>query len=216
MTGLAWQDPGSDDEPCRPHRFDERWPNGFVCPQCQGTHYWTAQRTGRRAPVYECTACRHQISGTAGTIFPRIQVALWVWFVAMFLIAVAKGGRSVLALSRELGVLAATVQFMHHKIQHALAERNGHDQLGGSVELDAAYFGEVSHGPGKRGRRTDQDLGGSLTEPGHPQYTFLAAVPDLTEESVKGVLEARGRQRGVVHRRGADGRHAAQGPQADQ
>ena len=41
------------------------------------------------------------------------------------------------------------------------------------MELDDTYFGGVSHGPGKRGRGTDQDptlVEVSLDEQGHPQY----------------------------------------------
>ncbi len=55
------------------------------------------------------------------------------------------------------------------------------------MELDDACFGGVSHGPGKRGRGTDQDptlVGVSLNEQGHPQYGFLEKVPDLTQDTV--------------------------------
>ncbi|HBQ95594.1 MAG TPA: IS1595 family transposase [Sulfobacillus sp.] len=59
--------------------------------------------------------------------------------------------------------------------------------MGGLMELDDACFGGVSHGPGKRGRGTDQDptlVGVSLNEQGHPQYGFLEKVPDLTQDTV--------------------------------
>ena len=56
--------------------------------------------------------------------------------------AIDKGGISALALSRELGLQYGTA-WLHHKIQHATADRNARYQLGG-----------VSHGEGKRGRDT--------------------------------------------------------------
>jgi len=34
MTWLPWQDKFSEEEACRQHRFDPRWPNGLVCPKC--------------------------------------------------------------------------------------------------------------------------------------------------------------------------------------
>ena len=68
------------------------------------------------------------------------------------------------------------------------------------MELDDAYFGGVSHGAGKRGRGTDQDpvvVGVSLTEQGHPRYTFLEVVADLTKETVLEVLRQRVEDYGV-------------------
>jgi len=147
MTLLQWQDKFSDEEACRQYLFDQRWPEGFVCPKC-----WTVQRSERTAPVYECAACGHQASVTAGTIFERTKVALRVWFWAIYLIAVDKGGKSALALSRELGLPYVTAWLLHHKIQQATAERNHRYKLGGLVELDDAYFGGVSQSPWHRPR----------------------------------------------------------------
>ena len=95
---------------------------------------------------------------------------------------------------------------MHHKIQQAMAERNGQYQIGGLVELDDAYFGGKSHGPGKRGRGTDQDpvvVGISLTAQGHPRYVFVEAVSDLGETTVKEVLRRRVENLGVWKSDGA-------------
>ncbi len=109
MTRLEWQDQFSTDEACRKYLFDQRWPNGFVCPKCQGTKKWNVQRSGRTAPVYECAACGHQASVTAGTIFHRTKVALRIWFWAIFEMATDKGGKSALTLSRDFGLPYVTV-----------------------------------------------------------------------------------------------------------
>ncbi|MCL4520310.1 MAG: hypothetical protein M1415_01780 [Firmicutes bacterium] len=66
----------------------------------------------------------HQADLTAGTIFQHTKVALRVWFAAIFLMAVDKGGKSVLTLSRELGLRYATAWLMPHNIQRALVDRN--------------------------------------------------------------------------------------------
>ena len=130
-----------------------------------------------------------------------------MWFLAIFLIAVDKGGKSALALSRELGLRYATAWLLHHKIQWAMTDRNAQYQLGGLVELDDAYFGGVSHGAGKRGRGTDQDpvvVGVSLNEKSHPKYVFLEAVESLKKETVLEVLKRRVEQYGVWLSDGAD------------
>jgi hypothetical protein len=46
----------------------------------------------------------NQASVTAGTLFHRTKVSWRVWFLAIFLVAVDKGRKSALALSRELGL----------------------------------------------------------------------------------------------------------------
>ena len=206
LTLPEWLQKFGTDKACHDYLFSQRWPDGFVCPRCQGQAHWKVQRSDRTAPLYECTACHYQASLTAGTIFHRTKLALPLWFLAIFLIAVDKRGMSALGLSRELGVAYPTAWLLHHKIQQAMAERNGRYQLGGLVELDDAYFGGKSHGPGKRGRGTDQDpvvVGVSLSAQGHPQYAFLEAVPDLGEATVKGVLQRRVEPLGVWKSDGA-------------
>jgi len=87
-----------------------------------------------------------------------------------------------------------------------MTDRNARYQLGGLLELDDAYFGGVSHGPGKQGRGTDQDpviVGVSLDSHGHPRYIFMDAVADLTKATVLGVLNHRVEHQGVWRSDGA-------------
>ncbi len=66
--------------------------------------------------------------------------------------AVDQGGKSALALSRELGLQYTTAWFMPHKIPRAMADRNAKYPLAGWVELDDAYFGGESQSPGRSPR----------------------------------------------------------------
>jgi hypothetical protein len=77
-----------------------RWPNGFGCPRCgHAVHY--ALRDGVRK-VFQRTACRHQASLIAGTVFQGTKLSLTIWFLAIYLISQAKTGLSALALKRQL------------------------------------------------------------------------------------------------------------------
>ena len=64
------------------------------------------------------------MSLTAGTLFHHTKVALPIGFLAIYRVAVNKGGVSALALTRELGISYPTAWLMHHKIPHAMADRN--------------------------------------------------------------------------------------------
>ena len=53
----------STEEICRAELFRLRFPNGFVCPKCGCTEYYPVR--GRN--MFQCRACRHQTSITAGS-----------------------------------------------------------------------------------------------------------------------------------------------------
>jgi predicted RNA-binding Zn-ribbon protein involved in translation (DUF1610 family) len=47
-----------DEDACRRHLFNRRWPNGFACPRCGGVEYYHISTRD----LYECRYCRHQAS----------------------------------------------------------------------------------------------------------------------------------------------------------
>ena len=57
------------EDTCRAELFRLRFPNGFVCPKCGYTEYYPVR--GRNA--FQCRACRHQTSITAGTVMHRMH-----------------------------------------------------------------------------------------------------------------------------------------------
>ncbi len=78
------------EELCRAVIFKLRWPDGFVCPACQGrAHCVLTKRI-----LYQCNACKLQTSLTAGTIFAATKLELTVWFRAMYHMTQSKQGIS--------------------------------------------------------------------------------------------------------------------------
>ena len=130
------------DEPaCREYLWVLRWPEGFVCPRCQGGSAWSMTRG-----LWLCEQCRRQVSVTAGTIFQDSKLPLTVWFRAMWHITSQKNGMSALGLQRVLGLGSyKTAWAMLHKLRRAMV-RPGRDRLTGVVEVDETYWGGEEEG----------------------------------------------------------------------
>jgi transposase-like protein len=135
---LEFQERFNSEDKCRAYLFEKRWPDGFVCPRCQGAeHYYQRARQ-----LYQCKTCRYQASVTAGTVFHGTRVPLRYWFWMIFLMSRNKAGYSMLGIQKLLGIgQYRTVWMMGHKIRRAMAERNQRYQLSGLVEMDDAFFG---------------------------------------------------------------------------
>jgi len=51
-----------------------RWPDGFRCLRCRGTAHCVIRDGARKA--FRCSACQHQSSLIAGTVFQAPKLAL--------------------------------------------------------------------------------------------------------------------------------------------
>ena len=91
-----------------------RWPDGFRCPRCEGRK---AHRLRARG-LWQCAACRHQTSLTAGTPFHGTRVPLRTWFLAIFFIARHKQGISARQFQRDAGLGSyKTAWTLLHKVR---------------------------------------------------------------------------------------------------
>jgi Transposase zinc-ribbon domain len=142
LTLFQFQKRYRTERDCEQAIIKMRWPNGFICPKC--AHVEGYRLKSRRA--IQCTLCRHQTSITAGTIFHKSKLPLLKWFWMIFLVAHDKGGASALRLSKQLGMYYKTVWYVLHKIREAMARRDEKViQLGGSIEMDEAFFGHYQN-----------------------------------------------------------------------
>ena len=135
----------SEDE-CFQYLAKKRWPSGFRCPRCghDAAYYLSTYKR------YQCTACRHQISLTAGTVFHKLRQPLVTLFWAVYLIATSKKGLSAMELQRKLGFRSYRTSWtLLQKIRSAMASYQAFP-LTGAVEVDETYIG--GRRPGKRGR----------------------------------------------------------------
>lgn len=130
---------------CRAYLARLRWPAGFCCPQCTTSGSWTTTRC-----LLMCRRCGYQASVTAGTIFHRTRLPLQDWFRAMWWMTDQKHRLSALGLQRLLGFGSyRTAWLWLQKLRHAVV-RPDCGRLGGQIEVDEIYVGDVEAGGGRR------------------------------------------------------------------
>ena len=109
-----------DDAACLEYLAASRWPDGFRCPACGGERSWLLARRH----LWECVACGHQASVTAGTVLHRTRLPLALWFWAAYLVSTHTPGISALQLRRQLGIARyETAWMMLHKLRRAMVAR---------------------------------------------------------------------------------------------
>jgi transposase-like protein len=183
MNLVEFQKKFGTEKQCREYLFERRWPKGFVCPKCGHPEYFNIQSRNR----YQCKACNHQASVTAGSIMDKTRTPLVKWFMAFFLMAEDKRGISALRLMKRIGVAYYTAWTMCHKIRHAMGTRDGHYKMNAIVEMDESFFGSPTEG-GKHGRGTEKTAvmaSVSLSSGGKPGFARMKVVGAVDSKAVK-------------------------------
>lgn len=162
-----------------------RWPQGFRCPGCGNGDYYLL--TARKHKTFQCKCCRLQTSLIAGTLFQSTQLALTIWFLAIYLVSQAKTGLSALDLKRQLGVSYPTAWLVQQKLMQTMVERDAQYKLCGNVQIDDAYLGGELAG-GKAGRGSENKVpfvaAISLSSEGRPLYIKMAPIPGFTRKAL--------------------------------
>ena len=145
-TVLQLRDQFRNEAACRQYLAKIRWPDGFVCPRCQGREVWMTARA-----LYHCRRCRYQASVTSGTLFADTNLPLRLWFEAIWHVSNQKHGVSALGMQRILGLGSYhTAWSWLHKLRRAMVCPS-RDQLQGIVEADEIYIGGPRSGDFGRG-----------------------------------------------------------------
>jgi len=138
------------EDDCRDFLFACRWPEGFVCPRCDGRR--AGQPTRRHLSV--CGTCGLQTSVTAGTVMHGTRTPLRTWFAATRLVATDDAGISAGELQRRLGLSRyETAWMILQKLRRAMVTPERallHDEVeAGAFVLGGAEDGR--RGGGQRG-----------------------------------------------------------------
>lgn len=137
----------STEQACLDYLQKLRWPEGFVCPVCNGRKAWR-MKTG----LFRCSVCKHKVSLVAGTIFQGTRKPFRLWFQAIWYVTSQKFGGSALGLKRILGLKSyQTAWSWLHKMRRAMVRPGRAPLSSGTVEVDETLVGGKEQ-EGKRGR----------------------------------------------------------------
>ncbi len=113
------------------------------CPHCGCTIVYSCRRPDG-APRWRCKACRKDFSVTSGTLFAFHKLPLRSYLLAIAIFCNEVKGKSMLALSRDLGTQYKTAFVLAHKMREAMASELRGINIGGEgrkAEIDGGYFG---------------------------------------------------------------------------
>jgi transposase-like protein len=129
------------------------------CPRCGGTKIYTSRRNG--ALRFQCKACWKDFSLTSGTIFASRKMPLRSYLLAIAVFVNEVKGKSMLALSRDLGASYKSAFVLAHKIRESMASEVRQTAIGGEgkrAEIDGGYFGGYVKPANRREDRKDRRL----------------------------------------------------------
>jgi transposase-like protein len=138
-----------------------RWPETSgepVCPVCGGVDAYDCRRQNG-APRFRCRACKKDFSVTSGTLFASHKLPLRSYLLAVAIFCNEVKGKSMLALSRDLGTSYKCMFMLAHKLREAMGSELKGRVIGGedkSAEIDSAYFGGYVKPANRREDRIDR------------------------------------------------------------
>ena len=186
MSLIEFQGKFATEKACQYHLFQLRWPEGYHCPRCSYTQ--ASFHTTRS--LYQCKACKYQVSLTAGTIFHKTRTPLRKWFWMIFLMGRQKSGISMLSLKRMLEITSyRTVWMMGHKIRKAMATRDAYYKLAGLIEVDDTCFGAPKSGKRGRGAAEKAKVVVAVeTQHDKPGFATMQQIETLSGDEISQVL----------------------------
>jgi transposase-like protein len=130
------------------------------CPKCGCTIVYDCRRANGLAR-WRCKARRHSFSITSGTLFHSRKMPLRGYLIAIAIFCNEVKGKSMLAMSRDLGTAYQTSFVLAHKLREAMASevrQTAVDGEGKRAEIDGGYFGGYVKPANRRENRRDRRL----------------------------------------------------------
>ena len=183
-----------------------RWPDTQgkpVCPHCGGLDAYEVRRaTG--ALRFRCKACKKDFTITSGTLFASHKLPLKGYLAAIAIFMNEVKGKSMLALSRDLGTSYKTAFVLAHKLREAMATELKGRTIGGNgkvAEVDAGWFGGYVRPANMKAHRVDRRLGEHQSD----KRKAVVIVRERNGNSVPAVFRSEGAALAFIKSRIAKG-----------
>jgi transposase-like protein len=130
------------------------------CPHCGSLAVFECRRPNG-SPRWRCKDCDKDFTITSGTLFAAHKLPLRVYLAAVAVFCNEVKGKSMLAMSRDLGVQYKVAFCLCHKMREAMASDVSRQSIGGEgkvAEIDGGYFGGHVRPANFRKARKDRRL----------------------------------------------------------
>jgi transposase-like protein len=131
-----------------------------VCSHCGSLTVYECRRPSG-VPRWRCKDCGKDFSITSGTLFASHKLPLRLYLAAIAIFCNEVKGKSMLAMSRDLGLSYKSAFVLAHKMREAMAEEMKGREIGDDrpeAEVDGAYFGTYVRPANLREDRKDRRL----------------------------------------------------------
>lgn len=186
MDMLTLMERFHSEEACRKALEGLRWPDGAICPRCEGKRHAYDSVRG----VFDCYACSYQFSVMSGTMLHDTHLPLRKWFLATLLMVEAKKGISAMQLKRTLNVSYETAWYLCHRIRAAMRDAYPFP-LKGIVEVDETFIGGKVKGKGRGYKGNKAVVVGAVQRGGK---IILQVVPDRSRETLHAFINENTRE----------------------
>lgn len=160
------------------------------CPKCGVLEPYEYRReTG--ALCFECRDCKAHFSITSGTLFASHKKPLRDYLAAIAIFCNEVKGKSMLALSRDLGLSYKSAFVLAHKLREAMAEEMKGRVIGDDhkeASVDGAYFGGFIRQANLKENRIDRRLWVHQTG----KRKVVVVIREHGGETLPGVFDSEG------------------------
>lgn len=170
-----------------------RWPSTEgepVCPVCGRLDAYDCRRANG-APRFRCRNCKKDFSVTSGTLFASHKLPIRGYLAAIAVFCNEVKGKSMLAMSRDLGLSYKAAFVLCHKLREAMAEELKGRVIGDDrpeAEVDGAAFGGYVKPANLREDRVDRRFRSNKSG----KRKFVVVIRERGGETLPGVFRTEG------------------------
>ena len=126
-----------DDATAEARFIAARWPNGIICPRCNGRN--VQEKAKHKTMPHRCRDCKRYFSVRTGTIMRDSKLSYQQWALAIYLMQTNRKGVSSVRLAEMLGITQKSAWHLGHRIRRTW--KIDGQLFTGTVEADETYIG---------------------------------------------------------------------------